>query len=295
LLEQNAASTSAVEQQQRTVLTQQQSVQSLTNALNLTPSRRKAIQAAIAVKQAQLAQAQLDADKTVIAAPFDCRIGPVSIEVGQFLAAGQTLFEAHNVDLMEVEAHVAPRDVRNLLQRPDTGKILTLDMETMRNVFKLDAVVRFGQGDMQAQWPARFARVRENLDPETRTLGIVVAIDDPYRRAAPGKQPPPLPGAFCEVELRAQKRIRKVIVPRTAVHDGHVYVVGAGNRLERRHVEVAFAQSDFVAIANGLNAEEIVVVSDPTPAVDGMLIEPVDDEILRQRLVAAATGQGDVR
>jgi hypothetical protein len=185
--------------------------------------------------------------------------------------------------------------VRNLLQNPNEGELLDLNMETMRKVFKIDAVVRYQQGDRKIEWAARFARVRENLDPETRTLGIVFVIDDPYSQVIPGQRPPPVRGTFCEVELRSQKKIQQVIIPRAALHDGHLYVVDDNNRLTRRAVEVSFAQSSFVAIASGLAEHEIVVVSDPTPAVEGMLVEGIPDDDLRRRLIAAASGQGDVK
>lgn len=295
LLAKNAANASDVEGQQRTVLAQRQSVQTVRNSLNLKPSEVKALQATIAVKQAQRDQAELDSQKTVIEAPFNCRIGPVNIEVGQFLAAGQALFEAHNVDLIEVEAQVAPRDIRHLLQQPAGKALLTLDMDRMREVFELDVVVRFGADDRTVEWPARFSRVREDLDRETRTVGIVSAIDDPYRRAIPGNHPPPLPGTFCEVEFRGRKKSLRVIVPRTAVHDGHVFVVGAGDRLERRAVQSAFSQSGFVALANGLAKDEMVVISDPTPAVENMLVKSVIDDEVRDLLIASASGEGDVR
>ena len=71
----------------------------------------------------------------------------------------------------------------------------------MRDVFQMDAVVRFGEGKFLVASPARFLRVRENLNQETRTVGIVFAIDDPYRRATGGDRPPPIPGTFCKVEI----------------------------------------------------------------------------------------------
>jgi membrane fusion protein, multidrug efflux system len=295
LLEKKAANASDVEGQQRAVLAQRQSVQTVKNSLNLKPSEMKALQATIAVKQAQRDQAELDSQKTVIKSPFNCRVGPVNIERGQFLAAGKTLFEAHNVDLIEVEAQVAPRDIRHLLQQPAEKSLLTLDMDTMREVFKLDVIVRFGSDDRTVEWPARFSRVREDLDRETRTVGIVSAIDEPYLRAIPGNHPPPLPGTFCEVEFRGRKKTRLVIVPRTAVHDSHVFVVGAGDRLERREVQTAFTQSGFVAIASGLAKDETIVISDPTPAIENMLVKSVTDDELRRQLIAAASGEGDVR
>jgi multidrug efflux pump subunit AcrA (membrane-fusion protein) len=74
-----------------------------------------------------------------------------------------------------------------------------------------------------------------------------------------------------------------------------VYVVDDANRLERRPVSVGVRQSGVIVVVEGLTAGESVVVTDLAPAIDGMLLEPVEDEALRDRLIAAATGEGTVR
>ena len=104
--------------------------------------------------------------------------------------------------------------------------------------------------------------------------------------ADPGTSPPPLKGTFCEVEIRSRKRLRHIIVPRTSIHDGHVYVVDPRGRLERREVEAAFTQSGFVAVRDGISPDETIVVSDPTPAIEGMLVNAIADDALRAELVA---------
>jgi len=291
----NAIAESEVDQQERNVLVQRQKTQTLTNAINLVPATRKAIEANIAVQQAQLAQAKLDREKTTIRSPFSGRVGPVAIEIGQFLAVGQTLFELHNVDSIEVESQVSLGAMRNLLTAPVSGEVQALDMDKMRQIFNFDAVVRFKLGDRRVEWPARFVRVRENLNAQTRTLGIVLVIDEPYARAIPGKRPPPMRGTFCEVELRSKQTVSHVIIPRAALHDGKVYVVNADDRLESRQVSVAFSQSGFVALHDGIEAGEKVVVSDPTPAVEGMLVDGIEDAALVLRLTEEAKGKGDVK
>ncbi len=168
-------------------------------------------------------------------------------------------------------------------------------METMREVFQIDAIIRYTYGDRVIEWPARFERVRENIDPETRTLGIVFVIDNPYEMAIPGQRPPPVRGTFCEVELRSRNKLEQIIVPRSAVRDSHVYLVNGDSRLARREVQVSFFQSGFAAIAAGINEGEQVVVSDPTPAIEGMLVQGSEDEELRDRLVEAARGNGAVK
>jgi len=67
------------------------------------------------VKNAGLAQAKLDLAKTVVKAPFDCRLGEVEIEPGQYLAAGQSLFESHGTALTEVEIQIPLDQLRTLL------------------------------------------------------------------------------------------------------------------------------------------------------------------------------------
>ena len=116
LLPRNAISAAEVDQQKRNVLTQRQSVQRLQNSLRLVPQQRKSLEAMLAVKKAGLGQAELDLAKTVIKAPFDCRLGEVEIEPGQYLAAGQSLFEAHGTALTEVEIQIPLDQLRTLIR-----------------------------------------------------------------------------------------------------------------------------------------------------------------------------------
>ena len=168
-------------------------------------------------------------------------------------------------------------------------------METMRKVFDVDVVVRLRSGDFQVEWQGRFDRVRERLDIQTRTVRIVVAVDKPYENVIPGERPPLAPGMFCEVELRGKPRTGQIVIPRTAVRDGHVYLIDRNNRLVRREVEVAFSQGGFTCVAAGLSPGERLVISDPTPAIEGMLVEAVVDAEAEASLVSTATGEGSIR
>jgi hypothetical protein len=60
-------------------------------------------------------------------------------------------------------------------------------------------------------------------------------------------------------------------------------------------VEVAFAQSSFLCLRDGLQAGERLVVSDPTPAIEGLLTEPVPDDPLWERLRSEAAGKGALK
>ncbi len=292
----NSVTQSEVERKEREVLTQRQSVQSLTNSLNVLPAQRQALAALHDAKNAGLSRAELDLSHTIINAPFDCRFSEVSLEKGQFLPAGKTLFEAYGTDVTEVEAQFPVDRARTLLTSDGQPIDPTVDaMKTMRKVFDVDATVRMRTGDFSVEWQGRFDRIREQLDIQTRTISIVIAVDKPYENVIPGERPPLAPGMFCEVELRGQPRAGQIVIPRTALHEGHVYLVNKESRLERRPVEVKFSQGGFSHISTGLVPGERLVISDPMPAIEGMKVEAIESPEAEQSLISEATGEGSVR
>lgn len=296
LITSNEAAPTEVRDAERTSLSQKQKVQTLRNSLDLIPTKRSRLEAVLAVSKAKLEAGKLDLEKTVIRAPFHCRLADVHIEKGQFLKAGETLFEADGTDVTEVDAQVSLDHARGLLPpelQRELGFIPT--MAELRELFDIQATVRMHMGGFTAEWPARFVRIREQIDPATRTAGIVVAVDKPYEKAIPGQRPPLVKGTYCDVELRGKALPGRIILPRSAVHEDAVYVIDGTRRLGRREVTVAFSQSDFVCLSGGLDAGDAVVVSDPSPAIEGMLVDPVRDESLEARLIEQAAARTDVQ
>lgn len=296
LLTRNAVSPAEVDQQKRNVLTQRQKVKQLENSLKLIPQQRKSLQATLAAKKSDLRQAELDLDKTVIKTPFNCRLGEVDLEPGQYLAAGQSLFQAHGTTTTEVEIQIPLDQLRNLIHPDrDFETPVSMDAETVQNLFPFDAIARYRSGDFSAEWEGRVVRMREHLDPRTRTAGLVLTVDTPYEQAIPGKRPPLVQGMYCEAELRGEVRQGRMVIPRSSLHHGQVYVVGKNSRLQRREVDVGFAQSGFLCLNEGLQEGDTLVVSDVTPAIEGLLVEPITDEQLQQRLIAQATAEATLK
>lgn len=283
--------TDQVDREERNVLQQKQAIQQHDSALALIPARREALEAGLAVLQANLDQAKIDLARTVIRAPFDCRLGPVAIAKGQFLTAGQTLFEAHGTDAVEVAARFRPEQMRNLIAPEKRHRFQPgITMKALQDLFDLEVTIRVNSGDWEATWPARFDRIREAVDPRTRAINVVVVVDNPYEKIIPGVRPALMQGMYCEVDLRAPARPGTVVLPRAAVHDSHVFVLDADGRLRQESVVLAFAQNDFVVVETGLEGGKQVVVSDPSPAIEGMKVDAADDAALRNRIVLQAEG-----
>lgn len=296
LLKQGNVSQSAVDLEERNYLKAQQSVQSLQNTLNLVPSERRVLDAQKAQNQARLDGARLDLERTRIAAPFDCRIAEVNVEATQYTGLGNVLAVVDDIGVSEVTAQVPMGRLINLVPPdasvPDNPSGL---MQRLPDMLGFEAVVRLRGSTVKAEWKARFTRINDTVDPETRTIGVIVAVDAPYRRALPGSRPPLTKNMFVEVELRGRPRPGQLVVPRTSLHGDNIYVVGPDDRLEIRPVEIAFVQTDFAVIKSGLKAGERIVVSDPIPAIAGMLLAPTEDSAVRGELIRLAEGGGTVR
>ena len=84
--------------------------------------------------------------------------------------------------------------------------------------------------------------------------------------------------------------MRRILVPRSAIRAGTVYVVDENSRLRRRAVKILFSQGNISVIEEGLSEGERIVVSDIVPAVDGMLLQVQVDEALSQALQSAGDG-----
>ena len=289
LLREGTVTQSAFEQEQRAVLGQRQSVQNLTNTLNLIPSQRAVLDAQLERLQVQRESALLNLSRTVLKMPFTGRIAQVNVERAQYVRQGEVLAVADSIDVAEITVQLPISRLRPLIQ-PDSQPIGEVSMADARRVLALEAEVRLPGSGLDVSWPARFVRASDAVDPRTRSLGIVVAVDEPYRQAQPGIRPPLIKGMFAEVELRGQARPDSVIIPLSALHEGQVYVVGAEQRLQRRDIERAAEYGEFAIVAAGLQAGERIVISDLPVAIDGMLLELFPDAEALRRLEQAAAG-----
>ncbi|MDT8302964.1 MAG: HlyD family efflux transporter periplasmic adaptor subunit [Sedimentisphaerales bacterium] len=292
-LEDAAISPDEVDREERAVLQQKQIVQQLENTLALIPTKRRALNAVLAAHQSNLKQSRIDLTKTTISSPYDCRLSEVNIEAGQFVQTGQRLFKAHGTDVTEVEARFQIEQLRNLLSEETRGRFqLGLKTDAFKQLFEdVYAYVSLQSGDWSAEWEAQIDRFRETVDLKTREMRVLVTVDRTYEKAVPGVRPPLTSGMFCRVELQGPARAASVVVPRSAVHDDQVFVIDQKDRLQTKQVVLDFAQSEFVVIKSGLSGGQMIVVSDPTPAIIGMKVLPVVDKSLEQYLSALSQGK----
>jgi hypothetical protein len=281
LVRQNAGAPAEVDAQRKAMLAQTLRLQEVQNSGKVLTIQRDSLSASVRLKTSKLAQAKRDIERTEIVCPFDCRVGEVALELNQFIAAGELLVEGFGIAMVEVEAHVSSRDARLLIKPGGTpiviASIIGTPMDMVRDLFDVTVQIRVANDDRAAPWAGKFLRIREQLDQQTRTIGIVLGVENTYEKAVPGNNPPLVPGFFCQAELRGTPRKDRVIIPSAAVKSDHVYVVDGADRLVKKEVVVEFTQDGYSILTSGLAAGERLVVSDVSPAIDGMLTEPTMD------------------
>jgi multidrug efflux system membrane fusion protein len=297
LFSRSTVSQSSVDEEQRKTLAQRRKVQDIKNSLRLIPSQRALRREERAVNEAKLAAANLDLERTHIRLPFDARIAEQNVEETQFAQVGQVLGIADSMGVAEVDAQIPISRFRGLLTGTSNAvvSVTPSSFQDMAERLGFKAIVRLRMDDRIVEWKAKFSRLSDTIDPATRTLGMIAAVDDSYERAVPGYRPPLVKGMFVEVELRSRAIENVIVVPRAAIVENRVLIANADNRLEQRTVTLGLEQGDYAVITEGINVGDRVIVSDIAPAVDGMLLKITVDKDLMARLESDASGGGSIK
>ena len=225
----------------------------------------QAARAGLRSAEAQLADARLALARTRIRAPFDGVVRSKSVDVGQYVAPGQSLGSLY--DTGEVEVVVSLTDTEATLVdglwQAGAGNRDTRIRSTVRATF----------GGRSYEWPAYVDRAEGALNEQTRTVDVVVRVPDPFDSDQKGR-PPLLLGTYATVDIQGEFRDSYVVLPRTALRDGaQVYVVERDTLLVIRPASRLQEIGGDVLVASEISPGEEVVVSPMDIVTDSMIVE----------------------
>lgn len=276
-----AVSQSKLDAERQNMLAQQQEVQQLENKQTTLPSDIAVINAKIDISQAKVEQSQRDLDRTNILLPFNARVRQVDAELDQFVSAGALLFDVSGMDKVIINAQFPMSQFRQIAKGFDKNKLKLGQLtahENHQSVFTslgLSAEVSIA-GNKDLHWDAKVERISDNVDAQSRTIGVVVSVSGSYENIDPAVRPPLLEGNYMEVKL--QGAISEFLVlPRFALHQQQVYRIDAQNKLQRISLKDLQLQDELVLVNSGLAAGDKIITSDVFPAVNGMSVESIAD------------------
>lgn len=232
-------------------------IQGKNPSLALREPQLAAAEAEVASAQTDLDQAKLNLARTKITAPFDAHILTREANVGSEVSPGSTLARIVGIKDYHVEVSV-PMTALRQLRFPEDG-------EAGAEVMLQD----------RAAWPEGQMRTGHvmgligAIDSQTRLARILVRVRDPLARYEEKGSPKLIVGALLQARIEGAPLNGVVKVNRLYLRqDDTVWVMQAG-KLNVRQVTVAFRDSAFAYVSNGLNDGDLVVTSDLATVVEG--------------------------
>jgi RND family efflux transporter MFP subunit len=217
----------------------------------------KAARARLEADRAELRKAELNLERTVLRAPFTGRVSEESVDIGQYVVAGQPVATLYSTEAAEI---VVP------LENDDLQWIRVPGF-TSGSGPGSPADVRARVAGRELSRPAEVVRAEGRLDERTRMINVVVRVEEPY-----ATKPPLAIGLFVTVAIRGRSLPEVAVIPRAALRpDGLVWVVEEGV-LRFRKVEIARIYNDEVTVQSGLEDGELVVISPLKAVTDGMRV-----------------------
>ena len=227
--------------------------------------------AQLASAQAQLRLAQINLDYTQIKAPIDGKISRTAVNVGNVVGPTTgTLATIVSQDPMYVVFPVSVRAAIDLRDRyADKGGFSAL-------VIRL----RLPNGDAYDQ-VGHLDYVDPTVAQGTDTILVRGAIPNPLRSGSKPGTPGDrdlADGEFVTVLLQGVQPVQAVAIPRAAVlsdqQGSYVWVVGTGNKVEQRRIQLGQSTPGEAVISAGLKAGETVIVDGVQRARPGIVVNP---------------------
>ena len=219
-----------------------------------TRTERELARSQLVAARARLGLAERALADASVAAPFAGLIARRHVNVGEFVNAGEPLFDLVALDPVEVEFHLAEVDS----SRAAVGQAVEVRVASYP-----DAV-----------FDAEVSVVSPTIDSRTRTRRVKALLANPEGRL--------LPGTFARVDLGVAERKGVVMIPKEALlqrADGAVLfrLVGV-DRVERVRVETGIHRGEFVEIRDEVAPEDWIVVRGQSRLIDGSAVSLRDED-----------------
>ncbi len=240
---------------------------SLGRSLALRKPHQEAASARAQAAESAISQAELDLSRTVLRAPFNCVVQRRQASVGQLVSPQSPVATLVATDRFLVQVSV-PVEHLAWIAVPGLNAVEGATAKVVQRV----------GGQTTSSRDGRVLRLLGELDPMGRMARLSLAIAGPLDVTSTHDEgqkqqsaTPLLLGAYVEVAIEG-KRIESVYsIARSALHDDDViWLVGPGDLLEVRAVDVVWRQRDVVLVANGLEPGMRLVVSHLPSPVPGM-------------------------
>ena len=272
LIDRKVIAQSTVDKAEQQYLASLQRLQTLENQLALTGPQKEQLLAQRDLTKVLLQEARLDLERSGIIALFDGWVLEKTVEVGQHVNVGQNMGRIYSAGDLDIEVRIPVKDF----------KWFPADLNRAAAV---EADIIFETDGAQQTWNGRVSRIKAEMDDRTRTLPMVVEVDE---ASGPAENQGSLrlrPGMFVRVKIKGKAVDQAFVLPRHVVYPGDIVYTVEDNRLKIKPVNILRAYKDSVIVRQGLAEGDQIIKTPLSSATDGMLVR-VKTEDRRQRTEA---------
>ena len=265
LIDRKVIAQSQLDKTEQAYLASQERLQALNNQLALVGPQKEQLIAARDMARVMYQEAQLDLERSSIVAPFDGWVLEKAVEVGQHVNIGQQLGKIYSSGQLDIEVRIPAKDLNWL--PADLGQEMPI----------LADVVFKNAGDERV-WSGRVARIKAMMDERTRTLPMVIEIDE-TPNSEQSQNPLRLrPGMFVTVRIKGKKIPNVFVLPRYLVYPGDVVYTVKDDTLKSNTVKILRGYKDSVIIGEGLAEGDLIIKSPLSSPADGQMVRLKTDD-----------------
>jgi len=232
------------------------------NDLVLRKPQVKSAKAKLVSAKAAVEKATRDMERTIIRAPYDCRIRTTYTDIGSFVAPGARVADVYELSGYEIRLPV-PLDDYSFIDGAGVGS---------------KVIYSTNVGGEEMQWTGSVIRDEGTVDRTSRSVYLVANISE----QEPSKYLNP--GLFVKARIAGRELENVIAFPRKALYGKDtIYVVDDEKRLNFRTVNVIRTEKDRVLVKNetstldgvktGLEKGERICITNLAAAIDKMKVK----------------------
>jgi RND family efflux transporter MFP subunit len=259
LIDRKVIAQSTLDKAEQQYLLSFERLQALENQMALTGPQKEQLVAQREMARVLLEQAKLNLEHSAVSTPFDGWVLEKAVEVGQHVNVGQSLGRIYRAGELDIEVQIPVKDFKWL---PDYGN----------HQIDIEANVVFKNAGKHHTWTGRVARIKAQMDERTRTLPVVIEVDEvanPYQNSNLLRL---RPGMFVNVEIKGREMEHVFVLPRHLVYPGDVVYTVEDKRLKFKPVKILRTYKDSVIVGDGLSEGDLIIKTPLSAASDGMLV-----------------------
>jgi RND family efflux transporter MFP subunit len=257
LIDRKVIAQSQLDKAEQAYLASRERRQAIKNQLALIGPQREQLIAAREMAEVMYQQADLDLERSSIVAAFDGWVLEKAIEVGQHVNVGQQLGSIYKAGELDIEVSIPTKEFKWL----PAG---------MGNNSSIAADVIFRNTGEQQIWQGHVARVKARMDERTRTLPVVIEVDEAATAGQSVSGFRLRPGMFVTIKIKGKEVNRAYVLPRYVVYPGDVVYTLKDDQLKIKDVGILRSYKDSVIVSEGLSENDQIISTPLSGAVDGM-------------------------